>query len=47
MEPVALSLLGLIRRMAEVERGWFRRRFTGHDLPRHYQTEADLMATST
>ena len=27
--------------MAEVERGWFRRRFAGLDLPKRYQTEAD------
>jgi hypothetical protein len=24
-----MSLLGLVRHIAEVERGWFRRRFTG------------------
>ncbi len=27
--------------MAEVERGWFRRRFAGLDVPRRYQTDAD------
>jgi Protein of unknown function (DUF664) len=27
--PSALSLLGLVRHMAEVERSWFRRRFAG------------------
>ena len=27
--PSSLSLLGLVRHMAEVERGWFRRRFDG------------------
>jgi hypothetical protein len=27
--------------MAEVERGWFRRRFAGLDLPKRYQIEAD------
>ena len=26
--------------MAEVERAWFRRRFSGADLPKRYQTEA-------
>ncbi len=36
-----MSLLGLVRHMAEVERGWFRRRFAGQDVPRRYQTEAD------
>ena len=28
--PSSLSLLGLVRHMAEVERAWFRRRFAGH-----------------
>jgi uncharacterized damage-inducible protein DinB len=35
VRPVAsstLSLLGLVRHMAEVERAWFRRRLTGQDL---------------
>ena len=27
--PSTLSLLGLVRHMAEVERAWFRRRFAG------------------
>jgi uncharacterized damage-inducible protein DinB len=36
-----MSLLGLLRHMAEVERGWFRRRFAGQDVPKRYQTEAD------
>ena len=40
-EPSTMSLLGLVRHMAEVERGWFRRRFAGLDVPRRYQTEAD------
>jgi len=39
--PSTMSLLGLIRHMAEVERGWFRRRFAGLDVPKRYQTEAD------
>jgi uncharacterized damage-inducible protein DinB len=29
--PSTLSLLGLVRHMAEVERAWFRRRFPGND----------------
>jgi uncharacterized damage-inducible protein DinB len=29
VEPSNLSLLGLVRHMAEVERSWFRRRFAG------------------
>ena len=41
VEPSTMSLLGLLRHMAEVERGWFRRRFAGQDVPRRYQTEAD------
>jgi uncharacterized damage-inducible protein DinB len=42
VEPSTMSLLGLVRHMAEVERSWFRRRFAGnHDLPKRYQTEAD------
>ena len=36
-----MSLLGLVRHMAEVERAWFRRRFAGADVPKRYQTEAD------
>jgi hypothetical protein len=28
-----MSLLGLVRHMAEVERGWFRRRFAGLEVP--------------
>jgi uncharacterized damage-inducible protein DinB len=30
--PSGLSLLGLVRHMAEVERGWFRRRIGGEDV---------------
>ena len=41
VEPSTMSLLGLLRHMAEVERSWFRRRFAGHDVPKRYQTEAD------
>jgi uncharacterized damage-inducible protein DinB len=33
-----MSLLGLVRHMAEVERTWFRRRFAGQDVPKRYQT---------
>ena len=36
-----MSLLGLVRHMAEVERSWFRRRFAGADVPKRYQTDAD------
>ena len=41
VEPSTMSLLGLVRHMAEVERSWFRRRFAGQDVPRRYQTDAD------
>jgi uncharacterized damage-inducible protein DinB len=41
VEPSTMSLLGLVRHMAEVERGWFRCRFAGLDVPRRYQTGAD------
>lgn len=32
VEPSNLSLLGLVRHMADVERSWFRRRFAGQDI---------------
>ena len=32
--PSSLSLLGLVRHMAAVERGWFRRVMAGEDIPR-------------
>jgi uncharacterized damage-inducible protein DinB len=35
-EPSNLTLLGLVRHMAEVERWWFSRRVAGHDLPTLY-----------
>ena len=41
VEPSTMSLLGLVRHMAEVERAWFRRRFAGLDVPKRYQTDAD------
>jgi uncharacterized damage-inducible protein DinB len=41
VEPSTLSLLGLVRHMAEVERSWFRRRFAGQDVPKRYQSEAE------
>ena len=39
--PSSLSLLGLVRHMAEVERGWFRRRVNGEDVPFLFSSEAD------
>jgi uncharacterized damage-inducible protein DinB len=41
IEPSDMSLLGLIRHMAEVERNWFRRRFADQDAPPHYYGDAD------
>jgi uncharacterized damage-inducible protein DinB len=41
VEPSTMSLLGLVRHMAEVERTWFRRRFAGQDVPKRYQSEAE------
>jgi hypothetical protein len=41
VEPSTMSLLGLVRHMAEVERGWFRRRFAGQDLPKRYQSDSE------
>jgi uncharacterized damage-inducible protein DinB len=41
VEPSTMSLLGLVRHMAEVERAWFRRRFAGQDVPKRYQSETD------
>lgn len=41
IEPSTMSLLGLLRHMAEVERGWFRRRFAGHNVAKLYQSDAE------
>lgn len=41
VEPSTMSLLGLVRHMAEVERGWFRRVMSGLDVPRIFRTAAD------
>lgn len=41
VEPSTMSLLGLVRHMADVERGWFRRRMAGQHAPPHFRTEAD------
>jgi uncharacterized damage-inducible protein DinB len=41
VEPSTMSLLGLVRHMAEVERSWFRRRFAGQDVPKRYQSDDD------
>ena len=39
--PSKLSLLGLVRHMAEVERGWFRRRIAGENAGYLYSSEDD------
>src|SRR5829696_5130496 len=38
VEPSTMSLLGLVRHLAEVERTWFRRRFAAEDVAKRYQT---------
>jgi uncharacterized damage-inducible protein DinB len=40
----ALSLLGLVRHMAEVERSWFRRVVDGQDVPLVWSAEGDFQA---
>jgi uncharacterized damage-inducible protein DinB len=37
--PSTMSLLGLVRHMAEVERSWFRRHMAGQDAPKLYCSE--------
>ncbi|WP_067826495.1 DinB family protein [Nocardia inohanensis] len=41
VEPSSMSLLGLIRHLTETERGWFRSRAAGEQLPYVYTSEAD------
>lgn len=41
VEPSTLSLLGLVRHLAEGERAGFRRLMAGQDVPRLYCTDAD------
>jgi uncharacterized damage-inducible protein DinB len=42
MPPSSLSLLGLIRHMAEVERNWFRRVINGEDIPLVWSEKGDF-----
>jgi uncharacterized damage-inducible protein DinB len=42
VEPSELSLLGLVRHMADVERSWFRRVLTNEDAAPLYFTDEDL-----
>lgn len=44
MPPSTLSLLGLVRHMAEVERMWFRKVINGEDLPLVWSDEEDYQA---
>ncbi|MFC8286962.1 DinB family protein [Streptomyces cyaneofuscatus] len=44
MEPSALSLLGLVRHMTEVERAWFRRTFEDRDAPMVWSEKTDFQA---
>lgn len=39
--PSTMSLLGIVRHMAEVERRWFRRWMAGEDAPPHFYSPAD------
>jgi uncharacterized damage-inducible protein DinB len=39
--PSTMSLLGLVRHLAQVEQAWFRRRMAGLDVPRLYSTDAE------
>jgi uncharacterized damage-inducible protein DinB len=41
LEPSALSLLGLVRHLTQVERGWIRRGLAGQPAPQLYSTAAE------
>jgi uncharacterized damage-inducible protein DinB len=41
LEPSTLSLLGLVRHMADVERGWFRWLMAGQDAPALFSSRDD------
>ncbi|HEX4813680.1 MAG TPA: DinB family protein [Nonomuraea sp.] len=41
VEPSTMSLLGLVRHLAEVERSTFRRALAGQDVPRLFTSETD------
>ncbi len=41
VEPSTLSLLGLVRHLADVERRWFRRVLAGQDVPLLFSTDAE------
>ncbi|MGW0658625.1 DinB family protein [Streptodolium elevatio] len=42
MPPSTLTLLSLVRHMAEVERTWFRRVVNGEDIPLRWSAEGDF-----
>ena len=42
VDPSSMSLLGLVRHMAEVERAWFRRPLSGLDAPRRYSPAGEF-----
>jgi uncharacterized damage-inducible protein DinB len=42
--PSSLTLLGLLRHMAEVERTWFRRAINGEDIPLAWSADMDFQA---
>lgn len=44
MPPSQLSLLGLVRHMAEVERQWFRRVINAEDIPLVWSASGDFQA---
>jgi uncharacterized damage-inducible protein DinB len=44
MPPSTLTLLALVRHMAEVERTWFRRVIAGEDIPLLWSPEGDFQA---
>ena len=41
MEPSTMSLLGLVRHLADVERGWFRWFMAGEEIPDRFSTDDD------
>jgi uncharacterized damage-inducible protein DinB len=41
VEPSTLSLLGLVRHLADVERGWFRGVLAAQDAPPHFRSDAN------
>lgn len=41
-EPSTLSLLGLVRHMADVELSWFRKILAGEDVEYHYSSDEDI-----